>query len=89
MAIKLSKEAHEEAVASIQRYFDENMDDRIGNLAAGGLLDYFIEEIGPSIYNKAVVDVQEKLQAHIAELDVEMTKDEFQYWRKGQGKGRR
>lgn len=88
MTIKLSKEAHGEAVASIQRYFDENMDDRIGNIAAGGLLDYFIEEIGPSIYNKAVVDVQEKLQARIAELDVEMTKDEFQYWRKGQGKGR-
>jgi uncharacterized protein (DUF2164 family) len=82
MAIKLSKESHEEAVASIQRYFEENMDEPIGNIAAGGLLDYFLEEIGPSIYNKAVVDVQERVQERVAELDVEVNEEEFRYWRR-------
>ena len=33
----------------------------IGNIAAGGLLGFFLEEIGPVIYNKAVADVQERL----------------------------
>ena len=82
MTIELSKEARNEAIASIERYFHENMDEKIGNLAAGALLGYFLEEIGPLVYNKAVTDVQERLQSRIAEIDIEIHEDEFQYWRK-------
>lgn len=82
MAIELSKESKKEAVASIERYFQQNMDERIGNLAAGALLGFFIEEIGPLIYNQAVAEVQERLQARISEIDIEVHEDEFQYWRK-------
>jgi uncharacterized protein (DUF2164 family) len=80
MAIELSKETRAEAIASIERYFAENMEQRIGNIAAGALLGFFLEEVGPSIYNKAVVDAQEKLQARISELDLEVHEDEFQHW---------
>ena len=91
MTIELSKEARAQAIASIERYFRENMDEPIGNVAAGGLLGFFLEEIGPSIYNKAVLDVQERLQLRIGELDLEVHEDEFQYWRKyaRTGKGRK
>jgi uncharacterized protein (DUF2164 family) len=82
MTIELSKEARKEAIASIERYFKENMEEPIGNIAAGGLLSYFLEEIGPLVYNRAVADVQERLQARIMELDIEVHEDEFQYWRK-------
>lgn len=82
MPIELTKEARATAIASIQRYFAEHMDEPIGNVAAGGLLGYVLEEIGPSIYNQAVADVQERLQARIAELDYEVHEDEFVYWRK-------
>tara|TARA_B100001105_G_C22242986_1_gene379093 strand:+ start:50 stop:253 length:204 start_codon:yes stop_codon:yes gene_type:complete len=58
------------------------MDEPIGNVAAGGLLGYFLEEIGPAIYNQAVADVQERMQARVAELDIEVHEDEFGYWRK-------
>lgn len=91
MPIELSKEARTEAIASIERYFRANMDEPIGNIAAGALLGFFLEEIGPSIYNKAVVDAQERLQARVLELDIEVHEDEFQYWRKfeRQGKARK
>ena len=93
MSIELSREARAEAITSIERYFMENMEERIGNIAAGALLGFFLEEIGPSIYNKAVTDVQEKLQVRISELDLEVHEDEFQYWPKQAklkvGKGRR
>ncbi len=91
MTIELSKEARAEAVASIERYFRENMEEPIGNVAAGGLLGFFLEEIAPSIYNKAVADVQERLQLRVVELDLEVHEEEFQYWRKyeRQGKGRK
>ncbi len=82
MTIEISKEARKEAIASIERYFTENMEDKIGNIAAGALLGFILEEIGPVIYNKAVTDVQERLQSRIMEVDIEIHEDEFQYWRK-------
>jgi len=91
VAIELNKDARREAIASIERYFRENMDEPIGNIAAGGLLGFFLEEIGPAIYNQAVADVQERLQARVMELDIEVHEEEFQYWRKLErgGKGKR
>ena len=77
MTIELSKEARQQAIASIERYFLEHMDEKIGNIAAGGLLGFFLEEVGPSIYNRAVTDVQERLQARVSELDIEVHEDEF------------
>ncbi len=82
MTIEISKEARKEAVASIERYFQENMEERIGNIAAAMLLGFFLEEIGPLVYNKAVAEVQERLQARVMELDIELHEDEFGYWRK-------
>ena len=82
MTITLSKEAQKEAVASIERWFAERMDEPIGNVAAASLLAFVVEEIGPVIYNRAVADVQERLQARVMEVDIEVHEDEFQYWRK-------
>lgn len=88
MTIELSKEVRNQAIASIERYFQENMEERIGNLAAGALLGFFLEEIGPAIYNRAVADAQERLQARVSELDLEVHEDDFQYWRKFERSGR-
>jgi uncharacterized protein (DUF2164 family) len=82
MAIELQKDARKEAIASIERYFQENMEEKIGNVAAGGLLGFFLEEIGPLVYNRAVADVQERLQQRVAELDIDIHEEEFTYWRK-------
>ena len=82
MSIELPKEARKQAIASIERYFAENMEEKIGNVAAGGLLGFFLEEIGPSVYNQGVSDTQERLQARVAEVDIEVHADEFGYWQK-------
>jgi len=82
MAIELAKEARQEAIQSIERWFQEERGERIGNIAAGALLGFVLEEICPSVYNRAVADVQERLGARIADLDIEVHEDEFRYWRK-------
>ena len=82
MTIEISKEARQQAIASIERYFRENMEEPIGNIGAGALLGFFLEEVGPLVYNKAVAEVQERLQMRISEIDLEVHEDEFQYWRK-------
>jgi uncharacterized protein (DUF2164 family) len=88
MTIEIPKDARKEAIASIERYFRENMEEPIGNIAAGGLLSFFLEEIGPIVYNQAVADVQERLQQRVTELDIEVHEEEFQYWRKFERKGK-
>ncbi|PND34663.1 hypothetical protein A6B37_24085 [Achromobacter sp. HZ01] len=82
MAIELEKQVRAAAIASIQRYFDEHMEEPIGNIAAAALLGFFLEEIGPVVYNQAVADAQERLQLRVSELDLEVREDEFGYWRK-------
>lgn len=82
MGIELTKEDRAQAIASIERYFRENMEEKIGNIAASGLLGFLLDEIGPCIYNKAVADAQERLQARVSELDFEVHEEEFGYWRK-------
>jgi uncharacterized protein (DUF2164 family) len=89
VTIEIDKEARKEAIASIERYFKANMDEPIGNIAAGALLGFFVEEIGPLIYNQAVADVQERLQARVSELDIEIHEDPFTYWRKFDQKKKR
>ena len=81
MTLELNKEARATAVASIERYFRESFDElKIGNIQAAALLHFFVEEIGPSIYNQAVAVVQERLMLRVGELDIEHHEDEFAYW---------
>ncbi len=80
MDVELTKQARASAIASVQRYFEENMPEPIGNLPAGLLLDFFVEEIGPLIYNRAIADAQTRMQQRIVDLSGELYSDEFQYW---------
>lgn len=82
MTIELASTDRQEAIVSLQRYFNENMEEEIGNLTAHALLGFFLEEIGPLIYNNAVSDVQTRLQARVMEIDGEVYEEAFQYWRK-------
>ncbi len=87
MPIELERPQHEQAVQSIQRYFATHLAEHmaeperpLGNIAARGLLNFVLHEIGPSIYNQAVRDVQERLSRRVEEIDLEVHEDEFTYW---------
>lgn len=78
--IELNKQARAEAIASIQRYFKEELPEPIGDLPAGLLLNFFLEEVGPVIYNFAIADAQTRIAGRVADLNGELYADEFQYW---------
>ncbi len=80
MPPELSKEARSDAIAAIRRYFEENFSEPIGELAAGLLLNFFLEEIGPAIYNRAIADAQHRMEQRAADLSGELFFPEFQYW---------
>jgi uncharacterized protein (DUF2164 family) len=91
MIMELSKRTREDAIASIQRYFEENMPEPLGSLPAGLLLDFFIEEVGSVIYNRAIADAQTRMQLRVSDMSGELYEKEFQYWPKVEAKrkGRR
>jgi uncharacterized protein (DUF2164 family) len=82
VTMELPKAVEAQAVASIRKYFEENMAEPIGDLAAGLLLQFFLEEIGPAIYNRAMNDAQDRMQLRIGDLTGELYADEFQYWQR-------
>lgn len=86
MNIEFSKEARVEAIASLRRYFEENFSDTLGELPAGLLLNFILEDIGPTIYNKAIADAQSHLERRVQDLNGELYADEFQYWSKQDAK---
>jgi len=80
LVIEISSEARKDAISSIKRYFEENMSEPIGDLPAGLLLTFFVDEIGPIIYNRAVADVQARLAQRVSDMESELFVPEFQYW---------
>jgi uncharacterized protein (DUF2164 family) len=89
MPIELSKESRAAAIASIERYCEEEFDENIGNMRAAALLNFFLKEVGPSVYNSAVRDVQERLMARVSEIDLECHEDEFTFWQDKTRAGKR
>ena len=54
--IRLSKEERQELCVKIQDYFEKERGENIGNLSATLLLNFIIDELGPSIYNQGIRD---------------------------------
>lgn len=82
MTIKLKPEVTQRLLSSIQRYCGENMDEEFGELKSKLLLDFCLREIGPSIYNQAILDAQAAMQDKIAEVEMVCYENEFSYWKK-------
>ena len=81
MPIEIPKEARAQAIASLRRYFEENFEP-VGEMAAGQLVNFFLEEIGPLVYNRAVRDAEARIERHLSDLAADLSTPEFQYWPK-------
>ncbi len=89
MSVEIAREKRKDAILSLQQYFERNMPEPVGDLAAGLLLDFFLQEIGPLIYNGAIADAQSRMTQRLTELDAELYEEPFTYWKKtGARRGR-
>jgi uncharacterized protein (DUF2164 family) len=89
MAIELSREDAAPLIASIQKYFRDKLEEDIGDLKARLLLDFCLQEICPTVYNRAVHDAQAYFQEKVTDLDGTCFQPERTYWRKsGSASGR-
>lgn len=54
--IKISKETRGDMISSIKNYFEKEREEELGDLAAGLILDFIIEELASEFYNQGVYD---------------------------------
>ncbi|MBP1976895.1 DUF2164 domain-containing protein [Cohnella thailandensis] len=69
---KLPKEQREELVRGVQTYFENELDQTIGNLGAEQFLDFMIRELSPYLYNQALADARHVLAQKMASLEEEL-----------------
>lgn len=82
MEIKLEKDIEKKLVTSIKRYVSENLDTDIGELQSSLLLQFCLEEIGPSIYNQAISDAQAYMQEKALDIENSCFAPDSTYWAK-------
>lgn len=82
MTIKLSDDTQQRLISSIKQYASENMEEEIGDLKARLLMDFFLKELGPSVYNKAIADAQAHMHDRVGDLDGSCFEPEFSYWKR-------
>ena len=54
--INLTKENRDGMILAIKHYFSEERGEEIGDLRAGLMLDFILEELAPEFYNQGVSD---------------------------------
>ena len=64
----LTNDQREDFISLIQNYYLSERDEKLGNLEAGFLLDFFIREIAPSFYNIGVRDSHTYLSEKLDDL---------------------
>lgn len=80
--LTLPEAARRQSLAALQQYFNDNMDEPIGDLKAGLLLDFILSEIGPSVYNRAIADARTFFEERTSDLGAICYFDEFPTSRK-------
>ena len=66
--INVTKEQRDEMIAAIKNYFLKEREEEIGDLQAGLMLDFILEELAPEFYNQGVSDSYTYMQDTIEDL---------------------
>ena len=67
-AIKVTREQQDEMIAAIKHYFLKNREEEMGDLQAGLMLDFIVEELAPEFYNQGVSDSYTYMKDTIEDL---------------------
>jgi uncharacterized protein (DUF2164 family) len=68
----LSKERRKSCIEEIIPFFKKERNEEIGIIAAGDILDFFLQVIGPDLYNKGVEDSKNLLKGRLEDLEFDL-----------------
>ncbi|WP_425449349.1 DUF2164 domain-containing protein [Dethiothermospora halolimnae] len=66
--IEIKDDRKENMIKEIKRYFFQERDEDLGDLAATMVLDFFIKELAPQIYNQGIEDAYSYITDKIEDL---------------------
>ncbi len=70
--IKFPADEKEHLVKKIQFYFDQELEQELGQFDAEFLLDFFAEEVGSFFYNRGLYDAQAFIEKKIESITEEI-----------------
>lgn len=76
MRVNLSEERRRDLVQSFQSFCRAEFDDEVSDLKAERILEYFVERLGPPVYNQAIRDAHGFLQEKLQDLEGEFYEPE-------------
>ncbi len=72
MRIRLDVERRKALLRSVQQHFEEAFDEPLSDFRAEGLIELFVRELGPAVYNQGVRDACAAMQEKLGDLEGEV-----------------
>jgi len=72
MRIHLSTDRRAQLLRALKEYVAAEFDDSLSDFRAEALLDFFIRELGPPVYNQGVRDAAGYVQQKLEEIEGEV-----------------
>jgi uncharacterized protein (DUF2164 family) len=72
MRIRLAPERRNALLRAIKAYFTTEFDEPLSDFRAEGLLDFFVRELGPQVYNQGVRDASSFIQEKLTDIEGEV-----------------
>jgi uncharacterized protein (DUF2164 family) len=72
MRISLAADRRSSLIHALKQYFEEHFDETLSDFRAEALLDYFVKELGPPVYNQGVRDAHAYIQDKLGDLEGEV-----------------
>lgn len=72
MRIQLSPDRQAMLRAAITRHFAAEFDETLSDFRAQALLDFFVRELGPPVYNQGVRDAARYMQEKLGDIEGEI-----------------
>jgi len=76
MRIELSEERREQLATEVQQLFLDEFERDLSEFQAERLIDFFMSQMGPPVYNQAVQDARRYVMAKLDDLDGEVYESE-------------
>jgi uncharacterized protein (DUF2164 family) len=76
MRIRLSPERRASLMSAIKDYFSAEFDESLSDFRAEGLLEFFVRELGPPVYNQGVRDAAGFMQEKLTDIEGEVSEPE-------------
>jgi uncharacterized protein (DUF2164 family) len=76
MRIRLSAERRAKMLAAIKGYYSSRFDEILSDFRAEELLDFFVAQLGPAVYNQGVQDARAFLQNKLDDIEGEVYEPE-------------